>query len=59
MSDTDKTILIVDDEAELLEMVRAIFTRAGYSRVLTAGSGGGGPGGCTAGQGDTGGLGVR
>ena len=26
MSDTDKTILIVDDEAELLEMVRAIFT---------------------------------
>ena len=39
MSDTDKTILIVDDEAELLEMVRAIFTRAGYSRVLTAGSG--------------------
>ena len=39
MSDTDKTILIVDDEAELLEMVRAIFTRAGYSRVRTAGSG--------------------
>ena len=39
MSDTDKTILIVDDEAELLEMVRSIFTRAGYSRVLTAGSG--------------------
>ena len=27
MSDTDKTILIVDDEAELLEMVRSIFTR--------------------------------
>ena len=29
MSDTDKTNLIVDDEDALLEMVRAIFTRAG------------------------------
>ena len=35
----EKTILIVDDEAELLEMVRAIFLRAGYSQVLTASSG--------------------
>ena len=50
MSDTDKTILIVDDEAELLEMVRAIFTRAGYSRVLTAGSGAAALAVCTAGQ---------
>ena len=52
MSDTDKTILIVDDEAELLEMVRAIFTRAGYSRVLTAGSGAEALAVCTAGQPD-------
>ena len=35
----DKTILIVDDEAELLEMVRGIFVRAGYGRVITAGTG--------------------
>ena len=52
MSDTDKTILIVDDEAELLEMVRAIFTRAGYSRVRTAGSGAEALAVCTAGQPD-------
>ena len=52
MSDTDMTILIVDDEAELLEMVRAIFTRAGYSRVLTAGSGAEALAVCTAGQPD-------
>ena len=52
MSDTDKTILIVDDEAELREMVRAIFTRAGYSRVLTAGSGAEALAVCTAGQPD-------
>ena len=52
MSDTDKTILIVDDEAELLEMVRAIFTRAGYGRVLTAGSGAEALAVCTAGQPD-------
>ena len=35
----DRTILIVDDEAELREMVRGIFARAGYGRVVTAGSG--------------------
>ena len=35
----DRTILIVDDEAELREMVRGIFVRAGYGRVITAGSG--------------------
>lgn len=35
----DKTILIVDDEAELLEMVRGIFVRAGYGQVMTAGNG--------------------
>ena len=39
MSELDRTILIVDDEAELREMVRAIFVRAGYARVLTAASG--------------------
>lgn len=36
----DRVILVVDDEAELLEMVRSIFIRAGYTRVLTASSGG-------------------
>lgn len=36
---TDKKILIVDDERTLLEMLRFIFARAGYSRILTAVSG--------------------
>ena len=35
----DKTILIVDDEAELRQMVQGIFARAGYGQVLTAGTG--------------------
>lgn len=35
----DRKILVVDDEIELLEMVKAIFTRAGFTRVLTASSG--------------------
>lgn len=35
----DRKILVVDDEIELLEMVKAIFTRAGFTRVLTAASG--------------------
>ena len=39
MHETDRTVLVVDDEAELREMVRAIFTRAGYGRVVTAATG--------------------
>ena len=39
MHETERTILVVDDEAELREMVRAIFTRAGYGRVVTAATG--------------------
>lgn len=35
----EKRILIVDDEAELAEMVRGILRAAGFSRVSTAGSG--------------------
>ena len=32
----DKRILVVDDETDLLEMVKSIFTRAGFTQVLTA-----------------------
>ena len=35
----DRMILAVDDEAELLEMVKSIFERAGFTQVLTAASG--------------------
>ena len=35
----DRIILVVDDETELLEMVRSIFMRAGFTQVLTASSG--------------------
>lgn len=35
----DKTILVVDDEADLREMLQSIFTRAGYTKILTATSG--------------------
>lgn len=35
----DKTILVVDDEADLREMLQSIFTRAGYTKMLTAASG--------------------
>ena len=35
----DRAILVVDDEAELLEMVQSIFVRAGYTKILTATSG--------------------
>lgn len=35
----DKSILVVDDELELLEMVQSIFKGAGYSKVVTASSG--------------------
>lgn len=35
----DKTILVVDDEADLREMLQSIFTRAGYTKILTAASG--------------------
>lgn len=35
----DKKILIVDDEADLLEMLQSIFSRAGYKNILTASSG--------------------
>lgn len=35
----DRIILVVDDEAELLEMVKSIFERAGFTQILTATSG--------------------
>lgn len=35
----DKTILIVDDEADLLEMIQSIFRRAGFTKILTATAG--------------------
>lgn len=35
----DRMILVVDDEADLLEMVKSIFERAGFTRVLVADSG--------------------
>lgn len=35
----DRTILVVDDESDLLEMVRSIFERAGFTNILTAASG--------------------
>ena len=35
----DKRILVVDDETDLLEMVKSIFTRVGFTQVLTASSG--------------------
>lgn len=34
----DKSILIVDDEMELLTMIRAIFERAGYTQIASASS---------------------
>ena len=36
---TDKKILLVDDDRDMLEMLRSIFLRAGYTRLLTASSG--------------------
>lgn len=35
----NKAILVVDDEADLREMLQSIFTRAGYTKILTAASG--------------------
>lgn len=35
----NKSILIVDDEADLLEMLYSIFERAGYTKISTASSG--------------------
>lgn len=35
----NKAILAVDDEADLREMLQSIFTRAGYTKILTAASG--------------------
>ena len=35
----DKTILVVDDETDLLEALQTIFSRAGYQHILTATSG--------------------
>ena len=35
----NRSILIVDDEVELLTMLKSIFERAGYSQVITATSG--------------------
>ena len=35
----DKPILIVDDEPDLLAMVRSIFERAGFTQIITASTG--------------------
>lgn len=35
----DKSILVVDDELDLLEMLQSIFERAGYTKITTASSG--------------------
>lgn len=35
----NKSILIVDDESDLLEMLQSIFERAGYTKIYTASSG--------------------
>lgn len=35
----DKKILIVDDEADLLEALSSMFERAGYRNILTADNG--------------------
>ena len=35
----DKFILIVDDEQELLTLIKTIFERAGYTKIMTATSG--------------------
>ena len=35
----DKPILVVDDELDLLAMVRSIFERAGFTQIITASSG--------------------
>lgn len=35
----DKTILITDDDTEILELLRSIFLRAGYTHILTASCG--------------------
>lgn len=35
----DKPILVVDDELELLTMIRSIFERAGFTQIMTADSG--------------------
>lgn len=35
----DKAILIVDDETDLLTMIRSIFERAGFTQIMTAESG--------------------
>lgn len=32
----DRIILVVDDETDILEMVKSIFTRAGFTQMLTA-----------------------
>lgn len=34
----DKSILLVDDEHELLTMTKSIFERAGYTQIMTAAS---------------------
>ena len=34
-----RTILVVDDEIDLLEMIQSIFERAGFTNILTAASG--------------------
>lgn len=35
----DKSILVIDDEPDLLIMIKSIFTRAGYTNIITAASG--------------------
>ena len=35
----NKSVLIVDDESDLLELLQSIFERAGYTKIATASSG--------------------
>lgn len=35
----NRTILVVDDEMDILEMIQSIFIRAGFTNILTAVSG--------------------
>lgn len=34
----DKSILVVDDELEMLKMIISIFERAGYTQIISASS---------------------
>lgn len=35
----DSSILVIDDELELLTMIRSIFEQAGFTQITTAASG--------------------